>query len=229
MLHTVALLPALVACDLTRSDQRCALRLIKQSFSSSLPLNRILISLPKNSQSLEWDLNQYDTYLASEVSQILDFVWEAGEVCHDQHCVLLLQRSSRNGMLEGINIFPFINSYNRFYAFPEIRNNTPLLMLSLYMDGFCTWVTRSGNVTAIYMSLAQLSLYQLNKAVNVHLISLILNGADEAVVLNLISTDINKMVRNDLQNVWIANGPRTKATILLSELSNIKASVLKFT
>ena len=49
MLHTVALLPALVAFDLTRSDQRCALRLIKQSSLSSLSLNRILIALPKDS------------------------------------------------------------------------------------------------------------------------------------------------------------------------------------
>jgi hypothetical protein len=59
----------------------------------------------------------------------------------------------------------------------------------------------------MHMALPQLSLVHLNRIILVHLVALILNGVDEVEILRIISIDINSMVRNGLQNIWIANGP----------------------
>jgi hypothetical protein len=58
------------------------------------------------------------------------------------------------------------------------------------------------------MSLPQLPLDCLNKEANIHLVSLIPSGVDEADVMEIISTDIKQMVRCGLNNAWIASGPQ---------------------
>jgi hypothetical protein len=206
MQHTVKVMPITLASKLSRSDQRHARHLLEQSAFSGLLLNRILVAIPADSDALQWDSSLYETYSVSEISHRVDFVWEYEDLSQNVF-VLFLQRSSIDKSVEIINPLPFLHNYAQYYESSGSSDHSPVIMISLYVDGFRTWVSRSGNVTAVYMSLPQLSLDHLNKTTNVHLIALIPSGVDEDDVLRVVSEDINDMVLNGLQNVWIATGP----------------------
>jgi hypothetical protein len=206
MQHTINLLPLIVASSLSQRDRQHARHLVQQSSFADLSLDLVLVAVPHDSQSLEWNASEYQYFPVTDIDAVIDYVWDPADLCPANYA-LLLQQSSVDDTVECINICPFLHSYSQRYVFPDNVDLSLLLMMSLYVDGFRTWVSRSGNVTAVYMSLSQMPLHHLNKAANVHLISLIPSGGDEAAVLRMVSRDIDEMARNGLQNVWIANGP----------------------
>ena len=79
-------------------------------------------------------------------------------------------------------------NYHRWQPF-DINNTIPIYF-HLYADGFRTWMSRSGHVVGIYMSLSQLPIDQLNYAENIKLVALVPAGIKTMDVFRVISEDI---------------------------------------
>jgi len=108
--------------------------------------------------------------------------------------VLLLEIN--NGNIELIDIRPFETNYRRWQPF-DINNTIPIYF-HLYADGFRTWMSRSGHVVGIYMSLSQLPIDQLNYAENIKLVALVPVGIKTMDVFRVISEDISQMQRRPI-------------------------------
>ena len=102
-----------------------------------------------------------------------------------------------------VNTKPFHRNGRRWRPF-QGENVEATLYFQLYVDGFRTWLPRSGNVVGVYMALSQLPLEKLNQTENMNLVSLIPAGVYVMKVLKVISDDIQKLQAGVL-DVWFAD------------------------
>jgi hypothetical protein len=157
------------------SISRPAVRTMKAYYASKLPpplqtqvrqildrqglhirMDMILAIEPINSTACVWDPKSYKLVPRDQLACKIGLQWSPATNASQTEPVLLFQFSSESGCIELVNVRPFEHNYKRWQPINQ-NSDAPLpLHFQLYADGFRTWLSRSGHVVAVYMSLSQL-------------------------------------------------------------------------
>jgi hypothetical protein len=169
-----------------------------------MDLDMLLIVKPVDSAAAVWDPKLYKVIKRDQISKKIDFVWNSDlDDLLNSKPLICCQISSTSGAIEQINMQPFEANYKRWRPFDGV-NADAMVYFQIYVDGFRTWLSRSGNVTGIYMSLCQLPIEMLNRSENVNLVSLVPAGVDVMEVLRVVSDDISRLHSTPVK-LWLAD------------------------
>ena len=157
---TIRAMRAFKGSDLPIKQQAVANSLIK-NMGSHLELGKVLVIAPMTANESIWKPTNYKCIHRSKLKGKFMFEWETDLDCQPIHPVPCLQISGPDRDIEPINKAPFLNNYRRWRPF-DMEHGDGILHFQLYVDGFRTWLSRSGNVTAIYLALSQLPVEELN-------------------------------------------------------------------
>jgi hypothetical protein len=200
MSTTIRVMNAHLASKLSRALQT-QVHAVIQNMNLNETLQSIMVIEPLDSNGESWNPEQYRLISRDSIVGKIQFRWKADDTKMHQP-LLLLQISSIEKKIEPINTKPFESNYKRWRPFDTGKIDAPLFF-QIYADGFSTWLSRSGSVVAIYLSLSQLPVENINQSENINLVALVPAGVDIMDVFRVISHDIASL-QSRPSRYWVA-------------------------
>jgi hypothetical protein len=149
-----------------------------------------LIFLQPTTLSEDWNPEQYSLLNTTEIKNVLEVTLRPKPTQRSSKLACLMQIRSDTGDVIRLNKSFFRNNLKNLYSKHVFMKTGQWIWVTLYADGFRTWVSRSGSTVGLYMSIAQHSLESSRMTENILVIGLIPKGVPVLEVLRHVVSDL---------------------------------------